>query len=99
MYLWGQRSPSNLGNLGFRPNQAVQRSIYGVQRAMQGLADDVSVSVDPTMLIAGVGVLALAGLLFAGKRAGRALGEYKSAVVSTHRKRRRRKQLAASGFF
>lgn len=98
MYLWGQRSPSNLGNLGFRPNQAVRRGNYGVQRVMQGLADDVSVSVDPTLLIAGIGVLALAGLLFAGKRAGRALGEYKSAVVATHRRRRRRKQLT-SGLF
>ena len=82
MYLWGQRSPSNLGGLGFRPNQSVQRDIYGTARTMRGLADDISVAVDPTLLIAGGAVLALALVLFAGKKA--------TGAIKSHRRKRMR---------
>lgn len=87
MYLWGQRSPSSLGNVGFRPNQAVRRGNYGVQRVMQGLADDVSVLVDPTILIAGVGVLALAGILFAGRKAAGSVRTYRRKRIQRKRKK------------
>ena len=82
MYLYGMRSPANLGGLGFRPNQAVQRSVYRGRAALQGLADDaINVAVDPTFLIAGVGALALAMLLWTGRRAG-------GAAIKGYRRRR-----------
>jgi LPXTG-motif cell wall-anchored protein len=65
MYLLGQRSASNLGGLGYRPNQAVQR-IY-----RPGLGDPIDVQVDPTLLFAGLGVLALAAVLFTRKKVRR----------------------------
>jgi hypothetical protein len=87
MYLWGQRSPSYLGHLGFRPNQSVQYGIYGTERTMRGLADDISVSADPTLLIAGGAVLALALVLFAGKKATGAVKTYRRKRIQGKRRK------------
>lgn len=85
MYLWGQRSASNLGNLGYRPNQAVQR-IYS-----RGMGDDITVGVDPTLLYAGLGVLALAAILFTGKKAARSVKRYRSRGLKRKRARLQQK--------
>lgn len=73
MYLRDVRSPSSLGY--FRPNQAVNRMIYsgrvslaGLGRAPEGLGQGMSV--DPMLLIGGIGVLALAMFMLGGKGGG-----------------------------
>jgi hypothetical protein len=75
MYLWGKQSPALLGF--FRPNQAFDRGIYGMGCASCSLGDDDSgtdaitgaspVSLDPTTLIAGVGLLFLGSFLLGGR--------------------------------
>jgi hypothetical protein len=62
MYVYGVRSASNLGGLGYRPSQAAQRIFR------QGMGDDgTGIAVDPTLLLAGVGVLAVAMFMFGSK--------------------------------
>ena len=75
MYLVGTRSPSSLGF--YRPNQAMNRQIYsgrvplaGLGRAarrprLHGLGDGVTF--DPTLMLGGIGVLALAMFLLGGR--------------------------------
>jgi hypothetical protein len=57
---------------------------------MMGLADPIDLSVDPTLLIAGIGVLAVAMLLFTGRKAAGVIRKHRSG-----RLRRRRKKLQA----
>jgi hypothetical protein len=97
MYLWSQRSPSNLGAMGFRPNQAVQRAVYASRRTMAGMADDLNVAVDPTMLIAGAGVLAVALLLLTGKKAAGAVRGYRRKRMRGKRRKLQRQLLALGG--
>lgn len=86
MYLWGKNSPANLGF--FRPNQAMNRVYGGYQTtpALSGLGDDVSV--DPKILLGGIGLLA-AGMFLFGAKKGPMLRERKRA--------RLRRKLAALG--
>lgn len=65
MYLFNRQSFSNLGGLGYRPNQALQRG-YLTPHALSGLGQTSSVSTP--MLIGGVALLGLAGFLFFSKR-------------------------------
>jgi hypothetical protein len=81
MYLYGVRSPSNLGIY-----------IPGLRRRLHGVADDgdssdgSGVSVDPTLLIGGIGALALAFFMF-GKKA--------APVLIRRRRARLKSKLAA----
>ena len=82
MYLIGQRSASNLG-------------AYRGPYALRGLSDDaINVAVDPTMLYAGLGLLAVAALLFTGRKARQEVGQYREF----RRKRKKQRQLAGAGF-
>jgi hypothetical protein len=81
MYLWKQKSPALLGF--YRPNQAANRvySGYGLSglgapavlsiarmqavRPLSGLGDDVTV--DSSLLLPGIGLLAAAMFLFGSK--------------------------------
>lgn len=75
-YLWNESSPSFLGQLGLgpgRPNQALARGIYGGAPNLRGLRlgqdddDGSGISVDPTLLLAGAGLLALVMFLAGGR--------------------------------
>lgn len=79
MYLLNQRSPAFLGGLGYRPNQAIART-YTARKKISGLGQTVDVAVDPTLLFAGLGVLAVAFLLIGGKK-----------VKKTYRRAKRRR--------
>lgn len=102
MYLWQQRSPSNLGD--YRPNQAMNR-VYGGNPFLHGLGAPPVVSiatmkrvvpvsglgedvaVDPKLLLGGIGLLA-AGMFLFGTRKGPVLRQRRAA-----RLRRRLKEL------
>jgi hypothetical protein len=78
MYVYGVRSASNPG-LGYY---------------LRGVGDDdsstVDVPVNTTMLYAGAGLLAVAALLFAGRKAGGAVRSYRRSRI--RRKRRKLQQ-------
>jgi len=74
MYLWGQRSASNLG-------------AYRGPYALRGVGDDITVGVDPTLLYAGLGVLALAAILFTGKKAAGGVRSYRRKRIQGKRKK------------
>jgi hypothetical protein len=76
MYLWGQRSASNLG-------------AYRGPYVLRGLADDtVSVPVDPNMMLyAGLGLLAVAAILFTGKKAAGSVRSYRRKRIQRKRKK------------
>lgn len=60
----------------------------------QALGDAVDVAVDPTLLIAGVGVLALAAILFAGKKTRQKFRGFKRARIRRKRDKLQRQLLA-----
>jgi len=95
-YLWNERSPSLTG---YRPNQAANRVYAGwasprEQGAnLSGMGDDVSV--DPKLLLGGIGLLALGMFIFGGKAAPK----MRARKVARLQQRRARisQQLAALG--
>lgn len=83
------------GGLGFfRPNQALQRSVYGRPPKLAGLGQDLNVAVDPTLLLAGAGVLAVALLLMGGRKAKRSVQRYRRKRI-TRKRAALQRQLAA----
>jgi hypothetical protein len=86
MYLWGQRSASNLG--AYFP----RRSPY----ALRGMGDVTNVPVDTTTLIVAGGLLAVAALLFVGREARGTVRAYRRSRLQV-KKARLQKQLSALG--
>ena len=95
-YLWSRVSPSFLGGpvasngmAFFRPNQAINRGIYRAYSLGQDSSASTAfgLNIDPTLLLAGVGLLGIAALMFGGKKA--------KQTVRRTRVRRLRRKLAA----
>ena len=77
-YLWNRTSPSFLGMGFFRPNQPIDRGIYRAYSptGLNGMGQDsgantvFGISVDPSVLLAGVALLGVAAVMWGGKKAG-----------------------------
>ena len=79
MYLWNETSPALLA--GYRPNQAMRRGVYRGRTRLGGLGQTSTVS-SPLLWIGG-GLLALAGILYFGKK--RAGGNRQVARLAARR--------------
>jgi hypothetical protein len=81
--VYGRRQQLGAFGAYFRPNQARDRGVYGSRTTLAGLGA-APIAVDPTLLLWGVGALALGFFLF-GTKAGPDLKKRKIARLASRR--------------
>ena|SRR6266478_6183227 len=84
-YLFDQRSSATLG-VYYRPNQALDRGVYGTRRTLAGFGQQLpsAISVNPTLLFWG-GLALVAGMFLFGAKSGPQIKKRKIARLASRR--------------